>query len=57
MSKSILTIHSITACVLKELGTMTRGEPSVEFEKRVIRSIEILEGWEVIEILALMMSH
>ena len=47
----------MTESVLKELGTMTRGEPGVEFDKRVIRSIDILEGREVIEILALMMSH
>ena len=43
------TIHSITARVLKELGFVTRGNPREEFEKRVMRSIILLEGREKLE--------
>jgi very-short-patch-repair endonuclease len=43
------TIHSMTARVLKELGIVTRGNPRIEFEKRVMRSVGVLEGRELIE--------
>jgi len=43
------TIHSMTARVLKELGIVTRGNPRIEFEKRVMHSIGVLEGRELIE--------
>jgi very-short-patch-repair endonuclease len=43
------TIESMTARVLKELGIVTRGHPRAEFEKRVIRSISILEERERVE--------
>lgn len=43
------TIQSMTARVLKELGIVTRGHPRSEFEKRVLRSISILEQRERIE--------
>ena len=39
----------MTARVLKELGIVTRGNPRVEFEKRVMRSISILEERERVE--------
>jgi hypothetical protein len=43
------TIHSMTARVLKELEIVTRGNPRIEFERRVMRSIGVLEGRELIE--------
>jgi len=43
------TIHSLTSRVLKEVGVLTRGSPRVEFEKRVLRSVDILEKHERIE--------
>jgi len=43
------TIHSLTSRVLKEVGVLTRGSPRVEFEKRVLRNIDILEKHERIE--------
>lgn len=43
------TLHSITARVLKELGVRTRGNPRVEFEKRVMRSLGALERRELVE--------
>lgn len=43
------TLHSMTARVLKELEIVTRGNPRIEFEKRVMRSISVLEGREQIE--------
>lgn len=43
------TIHSMTARVLKELGIVTRGNPRIEFERRVMRSIGVIEGRELIE--------
>jgi very-short-patch-repair endonuclease len=43
------TIHSMTSRVLKELGILTRGHPRQEFERRVMRSLDILERREHIE--------
>ncbi len=43
------TINSITARVLKELGIVTRGNPRIAFERRVMRSLGILESQERIE--------
>lgn len=37
------TLHSLTSRVLKEVGVLTRGNPRVEFERRVMRSVDILE--------------
>jgi len=37
------TIKSITSRVLKELGIITRGNPRMEFERRVLRNIGILK--------------
>jgi len=37
------TLHSVTSRVLKEVGVLTRGNPRVEFERRVMRSVDILE--------------
>ena len=38
------TQHSITSRVLKELGIITRGQPFAEFERRVLRSLGVLEA-------------
>lgn len=43
------TIHSMTSRVLKELGVLTRGNPRMEFEGRVLRSLGTLERRELIE--------
>jgi len=43
------TIQSMTARVLKELGIVTRGNPRAEFEKRVVRCINILEERDRVE--------
>ncbi|MBI1745767.1 MAG: AAA family ATPase [Acidobacteria bacterium] len=43
------TLHSLTSRVLKEVGVLTRGNPRVEFERRVMRSVDILEKRERIE--------
>jgi very-short-patch-repair endonuclease len=43
------TIHSMTARVLKELGILTRGYPRIQFERRVMHCIGILESRERIE--------
>lgn len=43
------TIHSMTSRVLKDLGILTRGNPRIEFEGRVMRSLGILERKELIE--------
>jgi len=43
------TIQSMTARVLKELGIVTRGHPRAEFEKRVVRCINILEERDRVE--------
>jgi len=37
------TLHSVTARVLKEVGVLTRGKPRLEFERRVMRSVDSLE--------------
>lgn len=37
------TLHSLTARVLKEVGVLTRGNPRLEFERRVVRSVDSLE--------------
>lgn len=36
------TVKSITSRVLKELGRITRGNPRLEFERRVMRNIKVL---------------
>lgn len=43
------TIKSMTSRVLKELGILTRGNPRMEFERRVMHSLGILERRELIE--------
>lgn len=43
------TLQSLTSRVLKELGVLTRGNPWVEFEKRVMRSVSALEKRSCIE--------
>jgi very-short-patch-repair endonuclease len=42
------TKHSMTARVLKELGIVTRGNPRIVFNERVMRSISVLEKQESI---------
>lgn len=37
------TLHSVTSRVLKEVGVLTRGNPRLEFERRVMRSVDLLE--------------
>lgn len=37
------TLHSVTSRVLKEVGVLTRGNPRLEFENRVMRSVDSLE--------------
>ncbi|MHB0857615.1 MAG: AAA domain-containing protein [Anaerolineae bacterium] len=43
------TVDSITQRVLKELGILKRGNPRVEFEKRVMRALSSLERQNRIE--------
>ncbi len=43
------TLHSLTSRVLKEVNVLTRGNPRVEFEKRVMRGVNSLEKRERIE--------
>lgn len=43
------TLDSLTSRVLKEVGVLTRGNPRIEFEKRVMRGVGILEKRERIE--------
>lgn len=43
------TVKSITSRVLKELGIITRGNPRLEFEKRVKRHIGVLSQEGLIE--------
>jgi very-short-patch-repair endonuclease len=43
------TLHSLTSRVLKEVGVLTRGNPRMEFEKRVMRSVNLLEKRETVE--------
>lgn len=37
------TLHSLTSRVLRELGVLTRGNPRIKFERRVMRSVDSLE--------------
>ena len=37
------TLHSVTSRVLKEVSVLTRGNPRLEFERRVMRSVDSLE--------------
>ncbi|MEW5923119.1 MAG: AAA domain-containing protein [Candidatus Zixiibacteriota bacterium] len=43
------TLQSLTSRVLRELGVLTRGNPRLEFEKRVLRNLGNLERKEIIE--------
>ena len=43
------TVQSMTSRVLKELEVLTRGNPRMEFERRVMRRLGILERQELIE--------
>jgi hypothetical protein len=38
------TLKSLTSRVLKELGVLTRGNPRLEFEKRVMRNLGVLKS-------------
>lgn len=37
------TLHSLTSRVLREVGVLTRGNPRLKFERRVMRSVDSLE--------------
>jgi very-short-patch-repair endonuclease len=43
------TLHSLTSRVLKEVGVLTRGNPRIEFERRVMRGVNLLEMRERVE--------
>ncbi|HPS01829.1 MAG TPA: AAA domain-containing protein [Candidatus Sumerlaeota bacterium] len=43
------TEKSLTSRVLKEVGVLTRGNPRIEFEKRVMRSLVALEKRQLVE--------
>ena len=43
------TLKSLTSRVLKELGVLTRGNPRLEFEKRVMRNLGALKRKGLIE--------
>jgi len=43
------TLGSITSRVLKELSIITRGNPRLEFERRVKHRLEFLEGCKLIQ--------
>jgi hypothetical protein len=43
------TLHSLTSRVLKEVGVLTRGNPRMEFERRVMRNVNLLEERERVE--------
>jgi very-short-patch-repair endonuclease len=43
------TLKSLTSRVLKELGLLTRGNPRLEFEKRVMRNLGVLKGKGLVE--------
>lgn len=43
------TLKSLTSRVLKELGVLTRGNPRLEFEKRVMRNLGVLKGKRQVE--------
>ena len=43
------TIDSMTSRTLKELGILTRGNPWKRFEKRVMKSVDLLEERQLLE--------
>jgi len=43
------TLKSLTTRVLKELGVLTRGNPRLEFEKRVMRNLGVLKSKKQVE--------
>ncbi|MFH0728681.1 MAG: AAA domain-containing protein [Pseudomonadota bacterium] len=43
------TLNSLTSRVLKEVNVLTRGNPILEFERRVMRSVDVLDRHERIE--------
>jgi very-short-patch-repair endonuclease len=43
------TLHSLTSRVLKEVGVLTRGNPRMEFERRVMRNLNVLWKRERVE--------
>jgi len=43
------TLKSLTTRVLRELEVRTRGNPRLEFEKRVMRGLEVLKRKELVE--------
>lgn len=43
------TLHSVTSRVLKEVGVRTRGKPRLEFERRVMQSVDYLEKCKRLE--------
>jgi very-short-patch-repair endonuclease len=43
------TVHSLTSRVLKEVGVLTRGNPRKVFERRIMRSLNILENQNIVE--------
>lgn len=43
------TLHSLATRILRELGVLTRGNPRLEFEKRVMRNVATLEARDVLE--------
>jgi very-short-patch-repair endonuclease len=43
------TLKSLTSRVLKELGVLTRGNPRLEFEKRVMRNLSALRKKGLVE--------
>jgi len=48
-SNCTCTLKSLTARVLKELGVLTRGNPRLEFEKRVMRNLGVLKSKKQVE--------
>ena len=43
------TLKSLTSRVLKQLRVLTRGNPRLAFEKRVMRNLGVLKGKELVE--------
>jgi hypothetical protein len=43
------TLKSLTSRVLKQLGVLTRGNPRLAFEKRVMRNLGALKRKELVE--------
>ncbi len=43
------TLKSLTSRVLKELGVLTRGNPRLEFERRIIRNLGVLKRKGIVE--------